>query len=345
MRDFIFLKKPVRGAFRGRRQSMIEIFKTDEFEKLQHLQEEVFSAEGFSPKDCWINLVNPNDKEIEYIAGLTGIDADVLKTPLDDEERSRVENEDDYSMVLVDIPVIEEEADYYSYFTIPLGTFIKKDCVITVCLKDTAVLRDFARNRIKSFATYKKTRFLFQILYNIAAKFLNYLKQIDKASQRIQNELHKSTRNKELIQMLDLENSLVYFSTSLTGNDAVISRLLSTKTTSSSVVKIYEEDKDLLEDVAVETKQAMAMCSIYRDILSGTMDAYASVISNNLNIVMKVLTSVTLVFSIPTLIASFFGLNTGVPFDNKWWGFWVVAAISAVISIVLAFFLKKKKLL
>ena len=257
---------------------MIEIFKSDEFDKLQHLQEEIFSSEGFSPKDCWINLVNPSDKEIEYIAGLTGIEADVLKTPLDDEERSRVETEDGYSMVLVDIPVIEEEADYYSYFTIPLGTFIKKDV-------------------------------------------------------------------KELIQMLDLENSLVYFSTSLTGNDAVITRLLSTKTSANSVVKIYEEDKDLLEDVAVETKQAMEMCSIYRDILSGTMDAYASVISNNLNIVMKVLTSVTLVFSIPTLIASFFGMNTGVPFENKWWGFWVVIAISAVISCVLALFLKKKKLL
>lgn len=326
---------------------MIEIFKSDEFEKLQHVEEAVYAADDFCPKDCWINLVNPSDKEIEYISKISGIDADVLKTPLDDEERSRCESEPDYSMVLVDIPVIEEEADYYSYFTIPLGTFVKKDCIITVCLKDTAVLRDFARHRIKNFATFKRTRFLFQILYNLATKYLNYLKQIDKASQRIQNELHKSTRNKELIQMLDLENSLVYFSTSLTGNDAVITRLLSVaaKNTSGSVLKMYEEDTDLLEDVAVETKQAMEMCSIYRDILSGTMDAYASVISNNLNIVMKVLTSVTLVFSIPTLIASFFGMNTGVPFEDKIWGFWVVAAISAFISIALALFLKKKKLL
>lgn len=324
---------------------MIEIFKTNELLKLQQVQEQTFYSQDFSPKDCWINLVNPSDKEIDYISNLVNIEPDILKTPLDDEERSRCEHEDDYSMVLVDIPVIEEESAYYSYFTIPLGTFIKKDCIITVCLKDTAVLRDFARNRIKNFATFKKTRFLFQILYNIASKYLNYLKQIDKASQRIQNELHKSTRNKELIQMLDLENSLVYFSTSLTGNDAVINRLLSSKVNTAGVLKMYEEDKELLEDVAVETKQAMEMCSIYRDILSGTMDAYASVISNNLNIVMKVLTSVTLVFSIPTLIASFFGMNTGVPFEDKPWGFWVVAAISAFISIVLALFLKKKKLL
>ena len=245
---------------------------------------------------------------------------------------------------VTDIPVIEEEAAYYSYFTIPLGAVIRDDCMITVCLKDTAVMRDFARGRIRNFATFKKTRFLFQILYNLASKYLAYLKQIDKASQRIQNELHKSTRNKELIRMLDLENSLVYFSTSLTGNDAVITRLLSGKNL-GSMIKMYEEDKDLLEDVAVETKQAMEMCSIYRDILSGTMDAYASVISNNLNIIMKILTSVTLVISVPTLIASFWGMNTGVPLEGKPWGFWVVLAISVAISAILALFLHKKKLL
>ena len=323
---------------------MIEIFRTNAEGKLETILEEVYSAEGFSPKDCWVNLVNPSDKEVAFISSVTGVEEDVLKTPLDDEERSRYENEDDYGLVLVDIPVIEEEAAYYSYFTIPLGAVIKNDCMITVCLKDTAVLRDFTRGRIRNFATFKKTRFLFQILYNLAAKYLAYLKQIDKASQRIQNELHKSTRNKELIQMLDLENSLVYFSTSLTGNDAVITRLLSGKNL-GSMIKMYEEDKDLLEDVAVETKQAMEMCSIYRDILSGTMDAYASVISNNLNIIMKVLTSVTLVISVPTLIASFWGMNTGVPFEGQSWGFWVVLGISIVISLVLAVFLRRKKLL
>ena len=323
---------------------MIEIFRTNAEGKLETVLEEVYSAEGFSPKDCWVNLVNPSDKEVAFISSVTGVEEDVLKTPLDDEERSRYENEDDYGLVLVDIPVIEEEAAYYSYFTIPLGAVIKNDCMITVCLKDTAVLRDFTRGRIRNFATFKKTRFLFQILYNLAAKYLAYLKQIDKASQRIQNELHKSTRNKELIQMLDLENSLVYFSTSLTGNDAVITRLLSGKNL-GSMIKMYEEDKDLLEDVAVETKQAMEMCSIYRDILSGTMDAYASVISNNLNIIMKVLTSVTLVISVPTLIASFWGMNTGVPFEGQSWGFWVVLGISIVISLVPAVFLHRKTLL
>lgn len=321
---------------------MIEVFKSDlETNVLTSFNEEQITAGDFSPKNCWFNLVNPSDKEVALVSSLTGVEDDIIKAALDDEERSRIENEDGRVMVLVDIPVIEEEANYYSYFTIPLGAIIKGDSIITVSLKDTTILRDFVRGRVKGFSTYKKTRFLFQILNNIATKFLAYLKQIDKASQRIQNELHKSTRNKELIQMLDLENSLVYFSTSLSGNDAVISKLLSSKT----ILKIYEEDQDLLEDVAIDTKQAIEMCSIYRDILSGTMDAYASVISNNLNIVMKVLTSVTLIISIPTLIASLFGMNTGVPFEGKPWGFWIVVGISAVLSTILAIFLKKKKLL
>ena len=325
---------------------MIEIYKTDLENRLIQIEESVYMDEGFDPKDCWINLTNPSDKEVALIAKISGVEDDVLKTPLDDEERSRVELEDDYTMVLVDIPVIEEGTeDNYSYFTIPLGAVIKKDLFITVSLKDTAITRDFIRNRVKGFATYKKTRFLFQILNNIATKYLAYLKQIDKASQRIQNELHKSTKNKELIQMLDLENSLVYFSTSLTGNDAVISRLMQNKFNTNNILKSYPDDTELLEDVAIDTKQAMEMCSIYRDILSGTMDAYASVISNNLNIVMKVLTSITLVISIPTLIASLFGMNTWVPGQSSPWGFWGVLGSSGLISLAVALYLKKKKLL
>ena len=325
---------------------MIEIYKTDLENRLIQIEESVYMDEGFDPKDCWINLTNPSDKEVALIAKISGVEDDVLKTPLDDEERSRVELEDDYTMVLVDIPVIEEGTeDNYSYFTIPLGAVIKKDLFITVSLKDTAITRDFIRNRVKGFATYKKTRFLFQILNNIASKYLAYLKQIDKASQRIQNELHKSTKNKELIQMLDLENSLVYFSTSLTGNDAVITRLLQNKANVNNILKSYPDDTELLEDVSIDTKQAMEMCTIYRDILSGTMDAYASVISNNQNLIMKVLAIITLILSIPTLVASFFGMNTWLPGKDKWWGFAAAIGLSVVMVVIICFALKKKKLL
>ncbi|MDE5756066.1 MAG: magnesium transporter CorA family protein [Clostridia bacterium] len=325
---------------------MIEIYRTDAENKLIQIEESVYMDKGFKTKDCWINLTNPSDKEVAFVASISGIDDDVLKTPLDDEERSRLEVEDDYTMVLVDIPVIEEGTeDYYSYFTIPLGAFVKDELFITVSLKDTAITRDFVRNRVKGFATYKKTRFLFQILNNIASKYLAYLKQIDKASQRIQNELHKSTKNKELFQMLDLENSLVYFSTSLTGNDAVISKLMQSKFNTNNILKSYPDDTELIEEVAIDTKQAIEMCSIYREILTGTMDTYASVISNNLNVVMKVLTSVTLIITIPTFIASLFGMNTWVPGQGSPWGVWAVLGGSGIISLLLTWYLKKKKLL
>lgn len=321
---------------------MIEIFKSENG-ALRAFTPDEYGASNFDVKDCWVNLVNPSDKEVNLISKLTGLEDDVLKCPLDDEERSRVESEEDYLMVLVDTPVIDEEDDYYSYYTIPLGAFIKENVIVTVSLKENNALRDFINGRVRNFATYHKTRFLYQMLYNIASKFLSYLKQINRASGRIQNELHKSTKNKELIQMLDLENSLVYFSTSLSDNDAVISRLLAAK--NNKFLIAYDEEYELLEDVANETKQAIQMCTIYRDILGGTMDAYASVISNNQNSVMKVLTVITLILSIPTLVASFFGMNTWLPGKDKWWGFAVAIGLSAVIVLVICFALKRKKLL
>lgn len=321
---------------------MIEIFKSQDG-RLTAITPDVYEAEGFNAKDCWINLVNPSDREVDLISSVTGLEDDVLKAPLDEEERSRIEQEEDYLMVLVDMPVIDEEDDYYSYYTIPLGTFIKTDVIVTVSLRESTVLKDFLRGRVKNFLTSHKTRFLYQMLYNIATKFLSYLRQIDKASGRIQNELHKSTKNKELIQLLDLENSLVYFATSLSGNDAVISRLMMVK--NNRFLIAYEEEQELLEDVANETKQAIEMCTIYRDILSGTMDAYASVISNNQNMVMKALTVITLILSVPTLVASFYGMNTWIPGEGKILGFVSALLLSAVLVLVICLILKKKKLL
>ncbi len=324
---------------------MIEIFKTNSQNKLEVITEDIYMAENFDPKHCWINLVNPSDKEVALISKMSGIEDDALKAALDDEERSRIELEDSHALVLVDIPVIEEEDDYYSYFTIPLGTIVKDDLFVTVCLKDTAVIRDFIRNRVKGFSTSMKSRFMFQILGNTAAKFLAYLKQIDKASQRIQNELRKSTRNKEILQMLDLQNSLVYFSTSLTGNDAVISKLMNAKGQLGQFLRLYEEDMDILEDVSIENKQAIEMCSIYRSILATTTEGYASVISNDANSVMKLLTSITLVISIPTLIASLWGMNTWVPGQANKIGFFIVAGVSVIATALSIWILKRKKLL
>lgn len=318
---------------------MINIYQTDQ----KNQQTVEISSEitgGMDLNNKWIHLTNPTDQEIELVSRATGADEDMIKAALDEEERARIEAEDESTLAIFDIPKIEEESEYFSYSTMPFGFIITKSCVITVCLKESSLTYSFVNNRVKTFSTYKKSRFLYLFLYNTHIKYLQYLRQIDKASNRIQNELHKSTKNKELIQLLDLEKSLVYFSTSLRANCLVIEKLNRT-----DIIKRYEEDMDLIEDVAIENRQAQEMCNIYRDILSGTMDAYASVISNNLNIVMKLLTSLTVILAIPTLIASLWGMNTAVPFQGKLWGFFLVFAISMVFTIVGVVLLYRKKML
>lgn len=290
----------------------------------------------------WVHMINPDDKEIEFISESTGIPEAALKAPLDEEERPRIEKEDEYLMILVDIPVIEdEEDDQISYNTVPLGIFISDGSLISVCLKDSAVTRDFFYGRVKNVVINNPTRFTFQLLFTIATKFLHYLRQIDKSSQKIQTELHKSMKNKELIQLLGIENTLVYFSTSIRTNNVVIDKL-----SRSNLLTKAEEDQDLIEDVSIESLQALDMCNTYKDILSGTMDAFASVISNNLNIVMKVLTSITVIISAPTLIASLFGMNLGgIPFSGFKFGFLIVTLISLLLAGVLGIFLYRKKMM
>lgn len=313
---------------------MIQIFQTVD-NVLEELQTG-FSG-GVNLKDKWLHLTNPTDKEIELVERATGVPEDMLKAALDEEERARIETDDGCTLTLFDIPVIEEESTYFSYSTMPLAAVTTKNTFITICLKENSIMHKFVNGRIKNCDIAKKERFLYQILYTTHTKFLQYLRQIDKSSQRIQRELHLSTKNKELIQLLDLENSLVYFSTSLRANSMIIEKL------TRMDQKKVEEDSELLDDVAIENRQALDMCNIFRDILSGTMDAYASVISNNLNIIMRVLTTITVILAVPTLIASLWGMNTGVPFQGKWWGFWVVVVIAGIFTAVSGYLLMRSK--
>ncbi len=291
---------------------------------------------------CWVNLVAPGESEINRIANKYNIDVDILKAALDADERSRIEVEDNYTMILVNIPIIEEETDKELYSTIPLAIIMVSDAVITVCSQDTPILRQFAIGKVKDFYSNMKSRFILQILYRTSSLFLTYLRIIDKKSENVENELHKSQKNKELIELLKLEKSLVYFTTALRSNEAILEKMLRLE-----IIKKYPEDVDLLEDVIVENKQAIEMANIYSGILSGTMDAFASVISNNLNIVMKVLSVITIVLSIPTLIFSAYGMNTnlnGMPFANSEWGFTIVVVSALVISLVaMIVFMKSKK--
>lgn len=312
---------------------MIRIFKTED--GAMHEKEEMQPG-------CWIALTNPTASEIIDIADAYNIDADHIKAPLDEEERSRIEVEDEYTLVLVDIPSIEERSGKDWFITIPMAIIMTNDVLITVCLEETPVLTSFMDGRVRDFHTFMKTRFILQILYKNATQYLQYLRIIDKKSEVIERKLHQSQKNEELIELLELEKSLVYFTTSLRSNEVVLEKLLRTEK-----IKKYPEDTDLLEDVIVENKQAIEMANIYSGILSGTMDAFASVISNNLNIVMKFLATVTIVMSIPTMVASFYGMNVnsrGMPFADSPYGFVIVLGFALALSLFVAYIFNKKDL-
>lgn len=294
---------------------------------------------------AWINLINPDEQEINYISNTLIIPIDLIKAALDEEERPRIEVDEGCTLVLIDIPVIDTPISNLNvqangaYYTVPLGIIIANKKIVTVSLKENSVVKDFIERKNKSFYTFKKTRFLLQILYKNSKLYLQYLRRIDKASSAIESKLHKSLKNKELIQLLELEKSLVYFSTSLKSNEIVLEKIHR-----FNPVKMYPEDAELLEDVIIENKQAIEMANIYSNILSGTMDAYASVISNNLNIVMKFLTSVTILLAIPTMVASFFGMNVAVPFRDNPHAFAIIFMITMLISGILAITMIKKQM-
>ena len=295
------------------------------------------------PQDgCWIALTNPTATEIFEISEQFQIEVDDLRAPLDEEERSRIEVEDTYTLILVDVPMIEERNDKDWYGTIPLGIIVTDKMIFTVCLEDTQVLTRFMEGRVRNFFTYMKTRFILQILYRNASMYLRYLRIIDKKSEQVEEKLHFSPRNQELIELLELEKSLVYFTTSLRSNEAVLEKLIKVES-----IKKYPEDTELLEDVIIENTQAIEMANIYSGILRSMMDAFASVISNNLNIVMKFLATVTIVMSIPTMIFSAYGMNVksfGMPFADSPYGFAIVIVLSLILSLIVAIIFSKKDL-
>lgn len=294
-------------------------------------------------KGSWISMINPTDQEIKEVCKKTKIAEDFIRYSLDYEEKARIDSEEDDGTILfiVDVPIIEKEKDSESYTTMPLGMIVvRDDYFITVSLKRNIVIDNFERKRVKAFSTYKKSRFLFQIMLINASYYLTYLKQINKETEIAENILKTSMKNRELLKLLSLEKSLVYFTTSLKSNELVMEKTLRGK-----ILKLYDEDEDILEDAIVENKQAIEMSGIYRDILNGTMDAYASIISNNLNGVMKFLTSITIILAIPTLISSLWGMNVPVPFQNHPYGFLILSGICILVTIIAILILKRRDLL
>jgi magnesium transporter len=293
--------------------------------------------EKFEP-GSWIDLVSPTEEELERVSRELSIPLDLLKGPLDEEEKSRIDVEDGLTHIIVDIPVLVREDDQQEYNTIPLGMLVHPDYLITTCLRTNPILGEFERGAVKGFTTQWKTRFVLQILQRVSAFYLRYLGRIDRETDKLESKLRASMKNSEIFDLLSLQKSLVYFTTSLRSNDAVLMKLPRTKT-----LKMYEEDEELLEDVGIELKQAAEMARIYTDILTGMMDAFTSVISNNLNRVMKLLTTVTIIMSIPTIVGSLWGQNVPVPFQDNSYGFYITLIIAFVVSGCLAVVFWRKK--
>ena len=279
-------------------------------------------------KGCWIDIVSPSPEELHEVADATGIQMDFLSAALDDEEKSRIETEDDQIL------------------TLPLGIIVSADYIVTVCLEPNAVIADFSSYNYKMFSTFKKTRFLFQILYKSATLYLKYIRIIIKRTDELEQHLRQSMENSELFNMLDLQKSLTYFTTSLRSNYIVTEKLLRLRSTNQSahLIKLYEEDEDLLEDVIIEYKQAIEMVEMYSHILNSMMEVFASIISNNLNLVMKFLASVTIILAIPTTIGGLWGMNVPVPLSDSPYGFLVIGGTSLLVAGVTGYWLWKRRM-
>lgn len=316
---------------------MLKIYKSFESGPLQEIS--IKAAE----KGSWINLIAPTPYELKVVAQITEVDLDFLKSALDDEERSHTDYDDNSIMVLTNVPVVRGNM---SYDTLPLSIIVTKDYIITVCLEETPVLSEFNENNAKLFRTFKKTRFLFQILYKSATYYLRYLRQISDYSEQIELLLRDSMRNEEILRLLELQKSLTYFNAALRSNGIVLDKLLRIRSLqdTQSVLKVYEEDEDLLEDVIIENKQAREMVEMYSKILARMADTFASIISNNQNSVMKFLAAMTILLSIPMVISSFFGMNVPVPLAEQGTAFIIIAVTSLALAFVSAYFLWRRNM-
>ncbi len=312
---------------------MIEILKTTDNKLIELGINEAQSG-------SWFNLINPTYDEIQKVSMILNLDESFLRNSLDVDERSRIEIEDDCVLIITNIPIMEDEG---AYDTLPLGIIFTDRGFITVTSKKNKVISSFNKDTSGSFDTRNKTKFLLDILFRSTKYYLRYLNYIYMQSEEIEEELRKTMKNKALFQLFEVQKSLVYFTTALKDNYVVLQKLMRlTKSGKNTLLKFSEDDIDILEDVIIENKQALEMVEMHRNILENMMDAFASIISNNLNIVMKFLTSIAIIFAIPTMFSSFWGMNVAVPFASQPYGFLIVSAISLVAAILAAVFFAKK---
>lgn len=313
---------------------MIKLYKTE--------QKIISEIDNYEP-DAWIQLTKPTVEESRFIAEKFDIDLADVRAALDDEESSRVEVEKNYTLILVDIPSIEIRNDREAYTTIPLGIILLDQYIITVCAEETPVLEAFVERKVRDISTKKRMRLMYQILYRNCMTYQYYLRVMDRRRIIIEQRIQEETEDADLIDLHELESNLVYFATSLRANGVVLDKL-----TRYSSIKQYPEDRELLDDVVVENKQAIEMTTIYRDIINGTRELMTTIINNRLNNVMKFLAAITIVMAIPTIISGIYGMNVSakwMPLANTPYGFEIVCGIILLVSILIALILKKKKML
>lgn len=286
--------------------------------------------------NCWISLIDPTPTEVARVQAL-GVPADYLTYPLDLDERARTEHEDGQRLIILRIPYYQGETSDVPYTTVPLGIILTEQHIITVCKYPNDLVTELTEVRVKDRSTAKRLRLVLRILLLTANRYLANLRTITKRVDLLEDQLQQSTRNKEVLELLKYQKSLTYFTTALKSNELMLERL-----DRSRLFQTYPEDEDLLDDVITENQQAIEMVNITSNILSSMMDAFASIISNNLNVVMKFLAAVTIVLSFPTMIASFFGMNVELPFARHTLGFEIVLVVSVLVSIIVVFLFRKR---
>ena len=311
--------------------------------KIYRTQDKQLTRATDFTEGVWVCMTAPTQEEVREVAATLDIEPADLQAALDPEESARIALEDGYTVILVDIPIKPAGQGEGIYTTVPLGILLTQDLIITVCSVETAVLGDFAACRVRGFSTRKKMRFVYQILYRAATLYQQELRLIDRRRQSIEKNLAGALRDSDLMELHGLESSLVYFATSLRANLTVLDRLTRYKR-----LEQYPDDRELLDDVIVEIRQAIEMTGIYRDDIKGTRELFSSILDNRLNNAMKYLTSITLIMAVPTVISGLYGMNVnldGMPFANSFWGFTIVCGIIVAVCLVSAWILHKKHML
>ena len=289
---------------------------------------------------CWIHVVNPTEKEISSLIHRFKLPYDFITDPLDIDERARIEVEDDIRIVLLRAPRREPKNAAIPFITLPVGVILVEDVIITISLSEIGIMNEFINGRVRNLHTQHRTRFLLQLCYRTTLRYMRYLKEINRMTNTLEIKLLDAPKNEQLIDLFNVQKSLVYFTTSLRTNSLMIEKLHY----HSSLLPLSPDEEDLYEEIVIENKQALEMASIYTTILSSTMDAFASMVNNNLNTMMKLLTSITIVLAIPTLIASVYGMNVDLPMQESPFGFTTIIGVTVATTIVSVFLLWRNEM-